>query len=70
MDLAADIDGQSVHIIMRCMITYYTSYCKTSPLNVYMAKHEPTRAAAYHRRRYVRVGDYWKHKLTSSYGVI
>ena len=66
--LDAAIEGSSVHVIMKCVMSFSTSHGKPSPLTAYVANPESTRAAADQKRMYFRGGADWILEVMSSSG--
>ena len=64
-DLGVDTQGYLFHVILRCVTISSTPYYEPSTLNVYVANPSYTRAAEDQRRRYIRGGADWIHKVTS-----
>lgn len=64
MDLSADTEGFSSHIIMWCMEIFSTLHDDPSTLTKYSENPSYTRAEADQRRRYVMVGSVQKIEET------
>ena len=62
------MEGSSSHAITRCMASFSNLHDKPSPLTYYAVNRLSTRAAAYQRRGYIRVGAYLRLEYMSSSG--
>ena len=64
MDLDALTDASLSQVTTNCMTISYTPLNYPPPLTVYAVNPSYTRAAVYHRRKYVRGGADWRQEVT------
>ena len=63
------MEAFSLHITMKCVMSYSKSLDDPSPLTEYLENPLSARATAYQRRRYFREGAYWRQEVMFSFGI-